>query len=169
MPKTRTLSPRAAIVDYLEKVSSLVKPPDPKWRYKSVSELILKEGQLMPEVVESAASACNNQACFWNSLEYSSVQKDLIYCEGFAMPADIPLPMEHAWVFDPVKNSVIETTWTKPGAAYYGVKFQQDFLMDVIAKRGAARSAVIAIIHGCWVEGGLYVKEGFPHGAISQH
>jgi len=72
--------------------------------------------------------------CFANAGKYVAMDSvfakdDVEYVEGFVMDARLPFPIHHAWYVKSGTNEVIDPTmgW-RPGAAYYGVRFDRAFL-----------------------------------------
>lgn len=69
--------------------------------------------------------------CFMNAYKLSDQYRTLVYCEGYAVPKNIHLPILHAWVVTPCGH-VIDNTWREAGAAYYGIPFRQAFVRETI-------------------------------------
>jgi len=66
--------------------------------------------------------------CFVNSLCLAkSYPDDLVYCEGFALPAVNIEPEHHAWCLNS-DGDAVEFTWAEPAIAYRGVAFQPTFI-----------------------------------------
>jgi hypothetical protein len=87
--------------------------------------------RILPEVVLHAGIDCiaqplprrmkrgQQKACFANAI--AKVRKSgggLTYVEGFAMRADLSIPMHHGWCID-AGNRVIDPTWDEPEACVY--------------------------------------------------
>lgn len=53
----------------------------------------------------------------------------LIYCEGYAIPAGIPIPIEHGFCVNSF-GEVIDPTWKEPGIEYFGVPFKHQFVLQ---------------------------------------
>ena len=89
-----------------------------------------------------------------NSLTYA-IENGLLYCEGYAYGAIIPV--QHAWVYNPETNEVIETTWREPGTEYIGVALDP-------YEAGAAmiESGYYGLLPNDWLNANKLLKEGFP-------
>lgn len=59
----------------------------------------------------------------------------IAYCEGYAIPDGIGIPMAHAWLLDVEQRHVVETTWDKPGVDYFGIAFTRDYTINATLKR----------------------------------
>lgn len=59
----------------------------------------------------------------------------LTYVEGYALSAQIPLPIHHAWAVDGDGN-VLELTWPEPGAEYLGIPMSKETLFKAAAETG---------------------------------
>lgn len=72
--------------------------------------------------------------CFMNATSLA-LHSDLAYVEGYAVKADLPFPLLHAWCVDEA-GSVIDPTWGDGGLCYYGVCFSDNYLKRIINERG---------------------------------
>lgn len=72
--------------------------------------------------------------CFRNAA-HAALGYDLVYCEGYAIPRNLHIPLMHAWCVDPKTGNVLETTW-ELGASYHGIQFKTDFLLKAILALG---------------------------------
>lgn len=61
-----------------------------------------------------------DKACFWNALHVAMQRPEYGYTEGFALTADAPAWLHHAWVVDE-DGQAIDVTWKTPGLRYVGV------------------------------------------------
>lgn len=52
---------------------------------------------------------------------------NLLYCEGFALPAGVGIPVGHAWN-STGHDDALDSTWLETGLAYFGVPFSHDFI-----------------------------------------
>lgn len=82
--------------------------------------------------------------CFRNALELA-ISSDLIYCEGYAFGAVIPVL--HAWCLD-LNGNVIDPTW-ESGKEYVGVPFDTDYVVAFTDKY-AVYDSVIENWRGHW-------------------
>lgn len=99
--------------------------------YLNSSDLILKHGRAwtprkLPKGLKSGAP----KMCFANAQKLS-YQKNLIYCEGYAVGV---IPVLHGWCVDESGN-VIDPTWTgkgqRPeiGTEYFGVAITKGYVV----------------------------------------
>lgn len=86
------------------------------------------EGQPLPKKYRSGGI----QVCFANSYRMA-LRHQLIYVEGYAIPAHSSLGTLHAWCVDH-NGMVLDRTW-RPAKAYFGIPFQTQFLKRTIAAR----------------------------------
>lgn len=76
--------------------------------------------------------------CFKNSLLLMLASPELIYCEGYGMPAEIDFPIHHAWLLD-IDGNVVDPTWQNPeGALYVGLPFDPEYMMSLAKRTGYA-------------------------------
>lgn len=116
------------LYNYLESVDKITSG-------NSVESYVLKHGEFFqPGPLPAGVRKMADKQCFKNAAELAVI-KDYDYVEGFAFPDFINLPVHHAWVVDET-GGVIDNTWKKPGVAYFGVKFSEDALMNVLADSG---------------------------------
>lgn len=89
------------------------------WPYRSISDLVLREGFLFGR---STADYCGKMAkgeCFRNAATFGDTDpKRYVYCEGYAASV---IPIMHGWVYDRKMREVIELTWDEPARAYCGL------------------------------------------------
>jgi hypothetical protein len=72
--------------------------------------------------------------CFKNASELALWNPRYIYCEGYAMPGTIPLPMHHGWCIDTETGLVVDPTW-EDGFNYFGVPFKTEFVRQELLRR----------------------------------
>lgn len=60
--------------------------------------------------------------CFENALLMADAT-GLVYCEGYGVFPGLPLPVEHAWLWDEAAACAIDPTWPK-GGTYFGVRLK---------------------------------------------
>ncbi len=51
------------------------------------------------------------------------------------MAANVPFPLEHAWVVDTRDGKACEITWRKPGQEYWGVQFDRYWLAATLVRQ----------------------------------
>jgi hypothetical protein len=85
--------------------------------------------QSILEGMRANPSLCEARACFRNAALAALTFKDegVQYCEGFALPGFIPLPIHHAWNLLP-DDTVVDCTWcggdsppSEMGSEYIGI------------------------------------------------
>lgn len=115
-------------------VSLLRNPTPPGFCWPSVHHFLVATARVMPPAVLSVKRG-RMKECYRNATMAALRQTRLIYCEGYAMPDLVPIPMEHAWLYDPEAGRVVETTWEQPGLDYYGIAFTRDYLRIATMRR----------------------------------
>jgi hypothetical protein len=66
--------------------------------------------------------------CYHNAGALHLQHPQWTYCEGFACPVDVGIPVSHAWLLDE-EGLVVDATW-KPGAVYLGLPFTASYCMQ---------------------------------------
>lgn len=67
------------------------------------------------------------------------------YAEGYAMKAELPIPMQHAWLVD-ADNKVIDPTWRKAANnLYFGIVFETEFVLNLLQIKQSAGILVDAV------------------------
>jgi hypothetical protein len=102
--------------------------PDQKW--KTSWQFVAEHGQ--PYRYRRLPTWCPRMTprqCFGNCWELVETEEDLIYVEGFASSAEIPLPIHHAWIVRGDDNRVIDPTCRR-FREYYGVPFIRDYILS---------------------------------------
>lgn len=107
------------------------------WRYSSTAALLAAEGTRFPEPVLSDERGLPKQ-CFKNAGNAAiNNHRRFLYCEGVAViSVDLPLPVEHAWIWDLEEGRAVEVTWETPGPEYLGIAFTTDFMRGMALARG---------------------------------
>ena len=102
--------------------------------YSCIEDFVLKNGRHMGDRSERSALYKNGRIkeCYRNALFLAHDHRDLIYCEGYALGAI--LPVLHAWCVDN-KGNVIDPTWND-GKDYFGVMFSTRFAVKHTLARG---------------------------------
>ena len=124
-----TTTSNDSLLTFLEFVSGVASRSKKSYmKYGSYEEFVLLEGYAMehrrpvPEIERGTMGQC-----FRNSMMYVLDHRDLTYCEGWAMSARLPIPLQHAWILDG-EDKVIDPTWDDEEVAYYGVPFDFEFV-----------------------------------------
>lgn len=107
------------------------------FRWPSLYHFLAETAKTMPLPAVLAERQGLIKECFRNSTEAVMREPDghIAYCEGYAMPDGIPLPMAHAWLLDLKERCVIETTWDKPGVDYFGIAFTRKYTIKATIER----------------------------------
>lgn len=67
------------------------------------------------------------------------------YAEGYAMDAELPIPMQHAWLVN-ADNKVIDPTWRKAANnLYFGIVFETEFVLNLLQIKQSAGILVDAV------------------------
>lgn len=67
------------------------------------------------------------------------------YTEGYAMDAELPIPMQHAWLVD-ADNKVIDPTWRDMADnLYFGIVFETSFVLNLLQIKKSAGILVDAV------------------------
>jgi hypothetical protein len=109
-------------------------------KYSSTQKLIVELGIGFDRKIESLFIG-KPQECYKNAFDVVMTypQPELYYCEGFAIYADIGIPIYHAWLVNE-RGEVIDPTWHKPESfvepAYIGVVFDREFVRTVAVETG---------------------------------
>lgn len=99
------------------------KTPPPGYAYAGISDFLIQHGQWFnPQPLPATIKRRTIKFCFHNSTQVARRHRQLRYAEGYAVPSNVPVPIHHAWNID-LDGNVIDTTWDKPGLAYFGVAF----------------------------------------------
>jgi len=96
-------------------------------RYASPLDLVVAEGREFAPVLAEERGPSTSSSRNAGSVALFDDPDRYAYVEGFAVPAEVPLPMAHAWLWDRVEKRAVETTWDKVGAEYLGVAFRTDW------------------------------------------
>ncbi|NTJ45372.1 hypothetical protein G6L28_22665 [Agrobacterium larrymoorei] len=60
------------------------------------------------------------------------------YAEGYAMDAELPIPVQHAWLVD-ADNKVIDPTWRDTtDNLYFGIVFETNFVLNLLQIKQSA-------------------------------
>ena len=102
------------------------------YKFNSIQALVLEHGQLcnaMPLPKQYKPMSSKN--CYKNAFKLMTKNKDLIYCEGFAIPFRGNFSLNHAWCIT-MCGDVIDPTWPyyPKGMAYRGIPFERDFVIE---------------------------------------
>ena len=91
--------------------------------------------------------------CYRNAAMAAMSDNRLTYVEGYA---DSIIPIPHAWCVT-ARGLVVELTWEKPGAEYYGVPFKTKFLREELL-RNKVYGLIDAWQSNCPLLRGMYPK-----------
>lgn len=121
------------ILQYLRTVVTLVKP-HPKLKYRNIEDLVLQHGiffapgETRPGVMKE---------CFRNTAHRTFLRGETgeYYCEGYALPATVPLPVLHAWSCTS-DGDAFENTWQEPALAYFGIPIRTQYAAETALRTG---------------------------------
>jgi SPP1 gp7 family putative phage head morphogenesis protein len=135
------------------------------WKYKGKEDAILQLGGFSkPQELPKKYKYGKQKNCFGNAARLADMDRSLTYNEGLAFT--IGFPMEHAWCTDK-NNNVIDNMWRPSSGdpeirAYYGIKFNTDYLWKVLGEKGT-----YGVFPDYWRKGeNNPLKDGFPKGAV---
>ena len=153
---------------YLQKYALFFKKnrPQPDWKYKSFEELVLDCG-LEVEAIELPSNIKQGipKSCYWNCQQIIKQQPDLIYCEGYALINEAPIPLRHAWLLNSERKA-LDPTWVPTGIKYIGVPFVTEWVESFLENRSHKDNGkYISIFEGNFVEKSSLLKKGLPNGA----
>lgn len=74
------------------------------------------------------------RACYQNAFNLAQDHPELIYCEGFAKPANL-FPIHHAWCVT-ADGEVVDPTWPELDTNYFGIPLQSQFVTDYVLESG---------------------------------
>lgn len=122
--------------EFSARMIAVFKPTlQPGYHWPSIYHFMQDKAKVMPSAVLSDKPGLAKE-CFRNAAKTALRRRNLIYCEGFAVPdIGIQLPLSHAWLYDPETGRVIETTWREPGLEYWGVAFTREYLATALLRR----------------------------------
>lgn len=92
--------------------------------------------------------------CYKYAYNAAAENPNLIYCEGYACPPDIPIPVMHAWCIDKYTHEIWDPTWLTErtaDAVYCGLPFSFLFVIQVILK-----NKVYGVLDGLWRDKEVY-------------
>ncbi|QLE46450.1 hypothetical protein FD723_40270 (plasmid) [Nostoc sp. C052] len=104
-------------------------------KYKSFCGFLLKYGQAYPKKIKRTFTGEERQ-CFRNCTIGILENKNLIYCEGYAINQIFPFKTHHAWLINEL-GEVIDPTWDNEDGidnAYFGIAFKPDFVCKIANK-----------------------------------
>ncbi|MDO5894044.1 hypothetical protein [Agrobacterium sp. Azo12] len=88
--------------------------------------------------------------CFDNATQMvierlASGDNSVRYAEGYAMDAELPIPMQHAWLVD-ADDKVIDPTWRDAtDNLYFGIVFETPFVLNLLRIKQSAGILVDAV------------------------
>lgn len=163
------------LTNYLAQIANNISKR-PGWKYSCFEELILNRGSLFDKMNDRDPLSCTGQKglCYYNCLQAinadafasSAVRRTVrtlpafayarySYCEGFAVNRELNFVYYHAWLCNRLR-AVVDPTWDD-GSAYYGIIFDNSWLLDLMSSH---RHSFFGVIE----RGG---GSGFP--SISNH
>lgn len=102
--------------------------------YWGVEDFVLQNGIQFTKFTKKNVKRGTMKECYRNAYLASLHNKTLVYVEGYAIPANVPLPLAHAWCVD-MEGHIHEVTWPEKGLDYFGVPFDFKYLTKAILKR----------------------------------
>lgn len=98
-----------------------------QFHYLGREDFFLRHGEWFPaqawdDTGIHSSKAGKPHTCYAHSLALCLVHAGLRYVEGCALPAHVPLAVDHAWTID-ASGHLIDGVWRNEGLAYLGVRF----------------------------------------------
>lgn len=141
------------------------------WKYRCFEELVLDLGYSMSvKPLPAYIQRGRPKSCFFNCQKLALEREDLIYVEGYAIPASVPVTLAHAWLLTP-DGRAIDPTWenTGLGQAYLGVSLSTNWVNSFVNRRGPrGREMILSVFEGNYLEDYSLLKEGLPLEALSR-
>lgn len=83
--------------------------------------------------------------CFNNATALALIRDDVFYAEGYALDADLPFAVQHAWVID-AAGQAIDPTWDDADTSvYYGMAFSREFVRDMLDKNDGGAGVLVSL------------------------
>jgi hypothetical protein len=147
-----------SLIAYLRRLATLSGPAQAGHRYGSTAELVLLRGATwlgspLPARVRRGPA----NACFANAARLALTAGGFLYVEGWAVPAGVPVPLEHAWCVDASTGEVADPTWKRAGTAYAGVALSAETLAEALG-----RTQTYGVLANDWKFGRYLLRYGLP-------
>ena len=149
----------------LDTFNSLYERMKPKGYKYSTYSLLKSYGQYFtPQERPSWVKKGRDKECYRNAYNFVISHPEYTYVEGVADCGllDSSFPINHAWAVDK-EGKVIETTWSTPGRSYFGIPFEEKFLLNTTLK-----TKIFGLIPEFPTESYDPFKNGFPEGAVKK-
>lgn len=153
---------------FLEQQTQLMRKiqSNPDWKYRGFEELILDCGIEMkysplPKNIDPGLP----KSCYYNCFEILRKNLDLIYCEGYALNEELPLPLAHAWLVNN-HGEVIDPTWNESSTVYLGIPFDTKWFISLLRSRNS--EDCLAVFEGNYLEQYSLLKQGLPINALAK-
>jgi hypothetical protein len=131
------------------------------YKYKSIERLLLETGRGFTNIKLTSHKG-KPKVCYENCFKAIMFNDDYNYCEGYFIYDDINIAIAHAWLVDKEDN-VIDITLKDnlPGAVYFGVVFNREFVLDM-----GEKLKYYGILDSDHMLDHEFKKNGFPEGAV---
>ena len=119
--------------------------------YTGLEDFVLREGiDMHLTATKPKGRKGTPKACFSNAARKVIGNGAFSYAEGFMLSPDLPIAIHHAWCVTPEGTVVDPTLGWREGAAYRGVVFSHDELMQRILKSG---------YYGVFIDAGIVLSD----------
>lgn len=148
------------LTNYLAQIANNI-GKRPGWKYSCFEELILNRGSLFDKMNDRDPLSCSGQKglCYYNCLQaINSHYARYSYCEGFAVNRELNFVYYHAWLCDRL-GAVVDPTWDD-GSAYYGIIFDNSWVLDLISSR-SHRHSFFGVIESNYLDEINFLQSGF--------
>jgi len=155
---------------YLQDLAAVMKkvPGRTDWKYRGFEELVLECGRVMePKPLPKNIKQGQPKGCYANCQRLVLKNRSLTYVEGYAMAADVSIPLQHAWLLD-ADGYVIDPTWETSGCCYLGIAFRRAWVKSIWnSRKQKGRTDELSILQGNYLEFFSIFKQGLPADAIA--
>lgn len=144
------------VLAWLKAIATMQRRRVVEGRFAGFAEMVLAYGRIFDPPRRTVTRALRKY-CYLNAADYAA-DHGALYVEGWAIPAGLPIPLEHAWCADPRTGEAWDPTW-EDGAAYVGIPVTAEY-RDSVRDRGWSLFYADA-------RGHELLCEEFPDGAVA--
>jgi len=123
--------------EFLWGITELQQAAHPNGAPKSFEMLLLANGIACGKRIATDLPDLAPKECFKNTFLALTDHPGFVYCEGFALDGDLPIPVHHAWLVNPETLEVIDRTpsWSsKADPLYFGIPVQTNYVFASAAE-----------------------------------
>ena len=157
---------------YLQDLAAVMKTVGARtdWKYRGFEQLVLDCGTIMePKPLPKTIKMGQPRLCYANCQQLALKNRSLTYVEGYAMAADVSLPLQHAWLLD-TDGCAIDPTWETLGSCYLGIPLTTSWIKSIWhSRKQKGRTDELSILQGNYLEQFSIFKAGFPADALGDN